>query len=82
MLTSLRRLVAEFDRCTGDISAYSGPAQDFPYKAIRLLGVAQLIVALLLEIVAVVQLSMGYNDRYVFVASACVGVWTPLVVRA
>ena len=46
----------------------------------RLLGAAQLIVALLLQLAAVVQLSLSHDDRYVFVASACVGAWTPVLV--
>ena len=70
----------ETDHCTGDISQYEGPAQDFPFKAVRLLGAAQLIVALLLQLAAVVQLSLSHDDRYVFVASACVGAWTPVLV--
>ena len=38
------------------------------------------IVALLLQLAAVVQLSLSHDDRYVFVASACVGAWTPVLV--
>ena len=70
----------DIDTATGDISEYEGPAQNFPFKAIRLLGAGQLILALLLEILVIIQIALGFEDRYVFLASGSVGAWTPIAV--
>ena len=45
-----------------------------------MLGAAQLIVAVLIQMVAIVQISVGYGHRYVFLITASVSLWTPLPV--